>query len=123
MNYRLIVINGSLKEKGILTTFKILSETIFEAGTPEESTLYKIEIPESDIDKVSYFLKNNLKYPYYAHLYHEDPKRDTMIVVFAGHLFNTSKKHHEEAIAYGIQNGVTEQQMIITPTNIMEEKW
>lgn len=123
MNYRLIVIDGSLKEKSILTTYIILSETKFEAGTPEESTLYKIEIPESDIGNVSNFLKNNLKYRYYAHLYHEDPTRDTMIVVFGGQLFNSSKTHHEEAMEYGIHHGITERQMIITPKNVSEEKW
>jgi len=34
MNYRLIVIEASLKDKRILTKYKIFSETKFEERTP-----------------------------------------------------------------------------------------
>jgi len=123
MNYRLIVISNSLKDKSILTKYKILSETKFEAGMSGESPMYKMEIPEYEASHLSNFLKNNLKYPYYAHLYHENPQNNTMIVVFAGKVFHTFKDNLQEAIAYGIRHGVTEEQMDIKPTNISEENW
>lgn len=123
MNYRLIVIRSSLKDKSILAKYKILSETKFEVGTPEESSMYKMEIPEDEVSDVSTFLKNNLKYPYYAHLYHEDPKNNTMIVVFSKQLFHTSKDHPKDAVAYGVQHGVTVEQMDMKPRNIADENW
>jgi len=123
MNYRLIVIRSSLKDKSVLAKYKILSETKFEEGTPEESSMYKMEIPEDEVYNVSNFLKNNLNYPYYAHVYHEDPKNNTMIVVFAGQLFHTTKDHPKDAIAYGIQHGVTKEQMDMKPRNITDETW
>lgn len=123
MNYRLIVIRSSLKDKSVLAKYKILSETKFEAGTPEESPMYKIEIPEDEVSNVSNFLKKNLKHPYYAHLYHEDPNGNKMIVIFSGQLFHTSKNYPKKAIAYGIHHGITEEQMDINPRNIAEENW
>lgn len=123
MNYRLIVIQSSLKDKSVLAKYKILSETKFEEGTPEESSMYKIEIPEDEVSDVSNFLKKNLKHPYYAHLYHEDSNENKMIVIFSAQLFHTSKDYPKDAITYGIQHGVTEEQMDIKPRNIAEENW
>ena len=123
MNYRLIVIGTSLKGKSILTKYRILSETKFEAETPDESTMYKMEIPIKEVSVVSHFLKNNLKFPYYAHLYHEDPNENALIVVFSGQVFNTSKDNPKDAIEYGIQHGVSKEQMDMKPRNIAEEKW
>lgn len=119
MNYRLIVIESSLKDTSILKTHTMLSQTVFEAGTPGESPMYKIEIPEKDVPAVSGFLKNNLKYPYYAHLYPDDQEKSAVIVVFAGQIFDNPK----EAIAYGISHGVSREQMDIKPTRASEEKW
>lgn len=119
MNYRLIVIDKSLKEKSILKNYKILSKTNFES----ESPMYKVEIPKEDIPSVTNFLKNNLKYPYYAHLYDEDPENDNLIVIFEGQIFNTSKTTHEETINYGLAHGVSKKQMDIKPKDIKEEDW
>ena len=119
MNYRLIVIGSSLKDTSILEKYKILSETKFEAGTPKESSMYKIEIPESEVSYVSNFLKNSLKNQYYAHLYSEGSEKNTVIVVFPRQIFTNLK----EAVAYGVLQGIPEEQMDIKPTTILEEKW
>jgi carbonic anhydrase len=123
MNYRLIVIENSLKDKNIFNKYKTLSKTWFEKSTPHESFMYKIRVPEKDIHAVTEFLKNNILYPYYTHLYHEDPKNDTLIVVFKGKIFNMCKSNFVDAINYGISHGVTKEQMDIKPRDIQEERW
>jgi hypothetical protein len=119
MNYRLIVIGASLKDKSILQKYRILSKIEYEPGTVGESTIYKIEIPEYEVTIVSNFLKNTLKFPYYAHMYMEDPYRKMLIVIFPGQIF----KNKNEAVMYGITHGIPERQMDITPTAITEETW
>mgnify|MGYP001564923605 CR=1 FL=1 len=85
--------------------------------------MYKMEIPENEVSQVANLLKENIIFPYYAHIYHEDQKKNILIVIFAGQLFHTTKDNPKDAIAYGIQHGVTEDQMDIKPRNIAEENW
>lgn len=123
MNYRLIVIENSLKDKNILKNYNILSKTLFEKGTPQESVMYKIEIPVDALDLVTELLKKYLILPYYAHLYHEDPKDDNLIVIFNDKVFKTHKSNYSVARNYGISHGVTNEQMKIEPIDVQEESW
>lgn len=123
MNYRLIVIENSLKEKGIFNKYKILSKTLFEKGTPRESNMYKIEIPENEIDVVTAFLKKDLIHPYYSHFYHEDPENDSLVIVFNGIIFNAQKSNFVDALNYGTSHGVTKEQMNVKPRDVQEERW
>ena len=123
MNYRLIVIERSLKEKSILKNYKILSKTLFERGTPQESLMFKIEIPVSEIDLFEEKLKHCLMSPYYAHFYHENLKKNSLIVVFNEKIFYAHKSNCTDAFNYGISHGVTKEQMDIKPRDIQEERW
>lgn len=119
MNYRLIVIGASLKDKSLLQKYTVLSKTEYQDGTSVSSTMYKMDIPEHEVAYVSNFLKITLKEPFYAHFYPSDPNVNILIVVFTGQVF----KILSEAIAYGLAHGVTRQQMRITPTCVSEETW
>ena len=123
MKYRLIVIENSLSEKSILNKYKILSKTFFEKGTPQESFMYKMEIPAKDIQIVTELLKQNLKYPYYAHLYHEDSHNNSLIVIFSDQIFHTSKTNFTDAVTYGISHGIPKEQMDIQPRDVHDERW
>jgi len=123
MNYRLIVIKNSLQNKEILKKYKILSKTLFESGTPQESVMYKLEIPITDTNSITNFLMYNLKCPYYAHLYHEDPTNDSLIVIFTDKIFHSSKINFTDAVDYGVSHGVTKEQMDIKPRDIRDEEW
>lgn len=119
MNYRLIVIGASLKDKSLLQKYTILSKTEYQDGTAVSSTMYKMDIPEHEVTYVSNFLKTTLKEPFYAHFYPSDPHISILIVVFSGQVFKILK----DAIAYGLAHGVTREQMHICPSCVSEETW
>jgi len=123
MNYRLIIIENSLKDKSILKNYTILSKTYFERGTPAESVMYKVEIPDNQVELISERLKNTLIPPYYCHLYQENPEEDTLIVIFKDTVFKARKSNYTEAFNYGVSHGVTKEQMRIEPTEVQKERW
>lgn len=123
MNYRLIVIENSLKDKNILDKYTILSETVFGENTPRESKMLKIEIPEQDIELISHKITDSLIYPYYSHLYHEDPENHRLVILFSKKRFDENKKSYPQAMSYGLTHGVAKEEMAIEPADIAEEKW
>ncbi len=123
MFYRWIVIENSLKDKSILNKYKVLSETKFAAGTPRESRMLKIQVPEKEIDRLTNRLIDWIIYPYYTHFYHEDPKNNTLIVVFSGKKIVTKKNNYQDAISYGVIHGVSRKEMDIYPRDMSQEEW
>lgn len=123
MNYRLIVIENSLKDKSILTKYKLLSETKFGAGTSRESRMLKLLVPGSEVDSLSRSLRKNIVSPYYCHFYSESQADPSLIVVFSEKVFHTSKESYEDVVEYGIAHGVSRDEMDIAPMYVIEEKW
>lgn len=124
MFYRWIVIENSLKDKSIIKKYPILSVTKFASGDPKrESRILKIRIPEKDVQKLSDSLKENLIYPYYTHFYHEDSKKNNLIVVFSNKKFLTSKDNYKTALDYGLANDVSSEEIAINPRDISQEDW
>ena len=123
MNYRWIVIENSLKGKGVLSKYKVLSETTFGKGSNRESRMLKVEVPEDEATNLAESLKENVFYPYYTHLYHEDPKNSNLIVVFSGKRFLIPKDNIKRAVDYGLAHDVLEQELDIKPKDISEETW
>lgn len=125
MFYRWIIIENSLKDKGILKKYRVISETKFAEGdlSGRESRMLKIRIPEKDINKLINLLRKNIKHPFYTHFYHEDPKINKLIVVFEGKIINTGKNNFQRAIDYGITHGVTREEMNISPRDVLQEDW
>ncbi|HVZ58904.1 MAG TPA: hypothetical protein VG935_04100 [Patescibacteria group bacterium] len=124
MFYRLIVIKNSLNDLTILNGLEILSQTSFATNDPlRSSRMLKVRIPEERVEKLVKELKQNLISPYYAHLYHEDPKVNELIVVFQGRSLATHKNNFQPAVEYGLAHGVTSEEMDITPRDITQETW
>lgn len=123
MNYRLIVIENSLTDKSVLSQYKVLSETKFSEGTDRESRMLKLLVPKEDISSLSTQLMNNIAYPYYCHLYAEDPESTELVVIFKNKMFKTSKQEYNDAIQYGTEHEVSRDEMNISPVKIAEESW
>lgn len=125
MFYRWIVIENSLTDTNILKKYPILSETIFAENdsSGRRSRMCKIQVPEEDINALINILTTNTKYPYYSHFYHEDPKVNSLIVVFHGKRIDTKKDNFQIAIDYGIAHGVSREEMHIEPREISRESW
>ena len=124
MDYRLIVIENSLKNKSILKKYKIISETKFAPGdSSRQSRMLKIQVPEKNIDKLVEILKTNIIYPFYTHFYHEDPKVNKLIVVFEGKRINCRKDNFQRAVDYGLIHDVSRSEMDIKPRDVSQEIW
>ena len=118
MFYRWIIIENSLKDKSILKKYKILSETKFGEGA-----MFKVQVPEEEVNNLADSLKENIVSPYYTHLYCEDSKIDRLVVVFADKQIDTKKSNYQNAFDYGIAHGVSKEEMVIQPTDILLESW
>lgn len=123
MNYRWIVIENSLKNKSIIDKYNVLSETKFGEDSNRESRMLKIEVPESEATHLAESLKDNIIYPYYSHLYHEDPKKSQLIVVFSEKKFLLSKDDISRAVEYGLSHDVSKDEMDIKPIDVAQENW
>ncbi|MEX0616251.1 MAG: hypothetical protein WD231_00390 [Candidatus Woykebacteria bacterium] len=123
MNYRWIIIENSLKDKNVLDKYKVLSETTFAEGTDRESRMLKVEVPEDEAPSLADLLEEKIIYPYYTHLYHEDPNKSQLIVVFSEKKFLLGKDDFSKAVEYGLANSVTEEEMQINPLDVSEETW
>ena len=124
MFYRWIVIENSLKNKDIINKYQILSETKFAAGDAKrESRMLKVRVPETEVHSLAESLTKNIIYPYYTHLYHEDPKQNILIVVFSGKKFVLKKHNFKTAVDYGLKHGVSKEELDISPRDISQEKW
>lgn len=123
MNYRWIVIENSLKDKKPLNKYKILSETIFGKDTNRESRMLKVEVPEGDVTQLSDWLKENIEYPYYTHLYNEDPNKTQLIIIFSGQKLLLSKVDTKRAVEYGLSHDVSKSELGIKPREVAQETW
>lgn len=124
MFYRLIVIENSLTDKSILEKYPVLSETIFARGDSErESRMLKVRVSEQEVNELVQLLEKNIIYPYYAHLYHEDPKINKLIVIFQGHITHTQKNNFKDVVNYGIAHDVAPEEMDVKPRDVTSELW
>ena len=123
MNYRWIVIENSLKDRSVLDKCKVLSETKFAEGTSRESKMLKVEVPEDKVHDLVDTIEETLIYPYYTHLYHEDPNKTQLIVVFSRKKFLSSKDSFKKALEYGLAHDVSKKELDIKPRDVSEETW
>lgn len=124
MSYRLIIIEKSLDDRHVLNSYPVLSQTLFAAQDRQRaSAMLKIVVQDAQVGKLAGEISTHLKEPYYAHMYHEDKNINTMFVIFRGRIFTVQKTQYDEARNYGLQHGVSKEEMKIEPVNITDESW
>lgn len=122
--YRWVVIENSLKNRSLLQKYQVLSETTFAENEPDrKSRMLKLRVPEQDVEHLSDILSNNIIFPYYTHLYPEDPENKNLIIIFSGQKFVLKKYSYQEAVDYGLAHQVTAEEMRISPLEVADEDW
>jgi hypothetical protein len=120
-----IIINLSQKNKSIFQRLKIIGRKHALLGWV---TLYKVEIPESELEALIPVLQANMTeriffrpLSFYIHLY----RGDELIVVFKRRRFRTTtdKKAWKDIIAYAQSLGIPEKQLDFFPCRIEEETY
>ena len=107
------VVEESLKESEVLSSFEILGRK------SNHRTIVKIAIEPYDIRNGIRRLQSNLKQGYFFHVY----KDDKMIVVFKDRQFwiSTDRETWEPAIRYGLEIGLSKEELDFKPTKLSEE--
>ena len=119
-DYQGTIIEESLEDKAVLKNIKILStevETVTETHqTPwiKQWTLHKVEIPESEAQKIAEELARSLD-PDHAHAWYADFKNDVHhYYIFRNKIFfieREDKKQYEEVRQYGLKLGISGYQL------------
>lgn len=122
MDYKGVIIEESLENKGILKDVKVL-ETKVEEATEEHKTpwvkqwtLHTVEIPENQAENIAGKISKALDS---EHNWYADFKNDTHhYIIFRDKVFfvdRRSKEQYDEAKKYGISLGIPEYQVDFHP--------
>ena len=129
MNYKGVIIEESLEDKGVLEEVRIVSTKVEKVTdrhkTPwvKQWTLHTVEIPEDHADalaqKISTALDKN--HPWYA-----DYKNDQYhYIIYRGEVFKVDLKNpvlYRNAKQYGISLGIPEYQVDFAPDDKIWER-
>ncbi len=124
MNYRGVIIEESLKKKGILKKVKIIKTKIEKVvdkhKTPwlKKWTLHTVEVLEKEAEIIAQEISESLEseHPWYA----DFKNATTAFIIFRHKIFKidrTNKKQHDEARNYGISLGIPSRQVDFRPKN------
>ncbi|MBI2267876.1 MAG: hypothetical protein HYU80_00305 [Candidatus Blackburnbacteria bacterium] len=129
MNYKGVIIEESLENKGILKDVKILEtkveEVVEEHKTPwiKQWTLHTVEIPENQAKDVAEKLSKILDS---EHNWYADFKNDSHhYIIFRDKVFyidRKSKEQYDEAKRYGISLEIPEYQVDFAPDDKIWER-
>lgn len=122
MNYKGVIIEESLENKGVLQRVKILETKVEEVTerhqTPwvKQWTLHTVEILESEADDIAEEVSKSLdsEHEWYADFKNED----TDYIIFRERIFKIDRddeeqeKQYKEAREYGISLGIPEYQVV-----------
>jgi len=117
--FHAIIVDKSLKDLGILNQLNVIGETK-DGGW----VLYKISVPEEDIDKTTRLINENLtEGSWYYHFYNEDGSK--LIIVFREKICKTDNnpENWDEAIKYGQSINIPKEQLDFCPKTFAEEKY
>ena len=131
MNYKGVIIEESLKNKGVLQDVVILEIKIEpitkEHATPhlKQWTLHTVEIPEEKADEIAKKLSNDLETEHTN--WYADFKNENYhyIVYSGGKVFKVDLKNpilYKDAREYGISIGIPEYQVDFAPADKVWER-
>ena len=116
--YHAIIVEQSLKNKDILNNLDII-------GTKNDSgwTMYKVAIKDDDVDNLVNTIQSNMEdnQGWYTHLYNEDGT--SLVVIYKDKAFYMSSdpKTWDEAVAYGKDLNIPEEQLDFFPNKFSDE--
>ncbi len=128
-SYRGIIIKESLLDDSILNSVTILSEKEVQLENGTMWHMVKASIPVESVHEFRGKLQSLIRKDgtWYIHLYHEDPKRTNMIIIFDDAYFNASKNldhpQTQKAIHHGLSMGIPKDQLDFEPREVASEKW
>jgi len=116
MNYHGIIVDESQKDKSIFKKLKVTGQS-----KGEHWTLYKISVPEKDLEKTLKAIQTNMAKGFYFHVY----RGDELIAVFNERTFRvkTDKSTWKELLSYGKELGIPEEQLDFFPCRFEDETY
>jgi hypothetical protein len=123
--YHGIIINLSQKDKSIFNTVEVIGKRKFLFGL---ITLYKVKVSPGNIDNVIKAFQTNMsdriflrKQEFYFHFY----RGNELVIVFKNKIFKASpdKSTWSDAITYGIQLKIPENQLDFIPNKFEDEEY
>jgi hypothetical protein len=118
MEYHGIIVNKSLKDESIVSSWDVIGQK--EGGL----ILYKVSVQEENLDRfIRDFQTNINKGSWYAHFYNEDGSK--LIVVFKEKLFETDnrKENWKTIVEYGKSLNVPAEQLDFVPNSFSTETY
>lgn len=111
--YQGVIIEESLENALLINKLKVISARVSDDEDPNERWhLYKVEVGEPEIKKISDAIKTG----WYAHFWRDEGK--DMIVVFKEKIFKVNsqdKNTWKDAIDFGLSVGIIPEQLEFLP--------
>lgn len=123
-NYKGVIIEESLEDKGVLKKVKIISmkveQVTDEYKTPwlSQWTLHTVEIPENEAKEIAEEISSSLDCAHGGSWYADFKNNTHHYIIFRNKIFyidRKSKEQYEEAKLYGISLGIPEYQVDFHP--------
>ena len=130
MNYKGVIIEESLGNKGILKEVRILSTKIEQVTDKHQTpwikqwTLHTVEIPESEAKEIAEELSNSLDYEHGGSWYADFKNKTHHYIIFRDKVFKvdrTKKEQYDEVTKYGILLGIPDYQVDFSQDIIFKE--
>lgn len=119
-NYKGVIIEESLEDKGVLKKVKIISTKVEqvtdEHKTPwlSQWTLHTVEIPENEAKEIAEEISSSLDRAHGGSWYADFKNNTHHYIIFRNKIFyidRKSKEQYDEAKLYGISLGIPEYQV------------
>jgi hypothetical protein len=117
--YHGVLLDAAFEDQNFINCFKVFWK---RKSTRNSWTIFGVIVPEAEIGGVIKKIQKNLlqNKPYYAHFY----RKDDMIVVFREKVFRIKpdKSTWAEAVKYGMNKSIPQEQMDFFPARFEDEK-
>lgn len=125
MAYKGTIIEESLTDTAVLSNVRVLSKRVSKT-TPENETpnlkqwtLYSVEIPDDQADKIATMLSGSLDSSgKNGHWYADFKSSEKHIIVFPGKIFEVDRSapaQYQEIVTYGLSVGIPAHQLDFSP--------
>jgi len=123
-DYKGIIIEESLENKGILKKVKIISTKVEQITDKHKTpwlsrwTLHTVEIPEKEAETVAEEISKSLDCAHGSSWYADFKNPETHYIIFRNKVFSVNRKsakEYEEVKKYGMSLGIPDYQLDFSP--------